>query len=226
MSGYPIVLVDLANTACVVIGGGQVAARKVAALCQAGGRPLVISPVLCESLRSQVEDGEIDVIEREFRPGDLAGVQLVIAATDDAETNEAVWREARAVGCLVNVVDDPPRCNFHVPAAVRRGDLTVAISTGGKSPLLACRIRQTLETHFDSSYGDYLDLLGELRTVAQEQIPNPARRRQFWSALLDSDVLALFRAGDARAACGRAEQIFATFRPKADDIQCRSCKSA
>ena len=114
VSSYPITLVDLAKTPCVVVGGGGVAARKVAALREAGARPVVISPALCESLRRQVEEGEIDAIQRHYQVGDLAGVRLVIAATNDPATNEAVWREAQDAGCLVNVVDDPTRCNFYV----------------------------------------------------------------------------------------------------------------
>jgi precorrin-2 dehydrogenase/sirohydrochlorin ferrochelatase len=212
VSGYPIILVDLANTPCVVVGGGEVAARKVAALRQAGARPVVISPVIGESLRGQVEVGEIDALEREYRPGDLAGVRLVIAATDDPGTNEAVWREALAAGCLVNVVDDPARCNFYVPATVRRGALTLGISTGGNSPLLARRIRQALEAQFGPAYETYVDLLGDLRPVVQEQIADPARRKQLWAALLDSNILDLLQNGDARAAWQYAEEIIETFR--------------
>jgi len=212
VSGYPVILVDLANTPCVVIGGGEVAVRKVAALCRAGARPVVISPVIGESLRGQVEAGEIGAIEREYRTGDLAGVRVVIAATDDPQTNEVVWREAQAAGCLVNVVDDPSRCNFYVPATVRRGALTISVSTGGNSPLLARRIRQALEAQFDPAYETYVDLLGSLRPVVQEQITDPARRRQLWSALLDSNILDLLRDGEAQAAKQRAEEIVETFR--------------
>jgi precorrin-2 dehydrogenase/sirohydrochlorin ferrochelatase len=212
VSGYPITLVNLDSVPCVVIGGGDVAARKVAALCQAGARPTVISLACCEPLRRRVEAGEIDTIEREYRTGDLAAVRLVIAATDDPETNERVWREAQAAGCLVNVVDDPPRCNFHVPATVRRGALTLSVSTGGNSPLLARRIRQALENEFDSAYEAYLDLLGELRPAVQQQIAEPARRKQLWVALLDSNILDLLREGDVPAAWGRADEIIEAFR--------------
>jgi len=212
VSGYPIVLVDLGNTPCAVIGGGEVAARKVAALRQAGARPVVISPALCEPLRRQAVAGEIDAVEREYRTGDLDGVRLVIAATDDPQTNEAVWREARAAGCLVNVVDDPARCNFYVPATVRRGALTVSVSTEGRSPLLARRIRQALEAQFDPAYEAYVDLLGELRPGVQEQIADPASRKQAWSALLDSNVLDLVRDGEIEAARQRAYKIVETFR--------------
>ncbi|MFZ5915703.1 MAG: precorrin-2 dehydrogenase/sirohydrochlorin ferrochelatase family protein [Chloroflexota bacterium] len=212
MSGYPIMLVGLENARCVVIGGGAVAARKAAALCKAGARPIVFSPTLCEALERQVEQGEIQAVQREYHPGDLAGARLVIAATDDPQTNEVVWREAQSVGCLVNVVDDPDRCNFHVPATVRRGALTLSISTGGNSPLLARRIRQVLEAQFDSAYDDYLDLLGGLRPVVQEQIADPARRKQLWSALLDSNILDLLREGDIETARCRVEGIVETFR--------------
>lgn len=211
MKGYPITLVDLAHTPCVVIGGGEVAARKVAGLQAAGARPVVISPALCDTLWRQVEAGEIDAIEREYRPGDLIGVRVVIAATDDVATNEAAWREAQAAGCLVNVVDDPARCNFHVPATVRRGALTLAISTGGQSPALARRIRRALEQEFDTAYERYLALLGELRPRVQEQIADPACRKAYWEALLDSDVLDLLRAGDPLAARRIAEEMIETF---------------
>ena len=205
MTGYPITLVGLDNTPCVVIGGGEVAARKVAALREAGARPVVISPALCDTLTRQVEKSEIDAIQRHYQVGDLAGVRLVIAATDDPATNEAVWREAQAVGCLVNIVDDPPRCNFYVPATVRRGALTLAVSTGGNNPLLARRIRRMLEEQFDITYEAYVELLGELRPRVQEQVVEPARRKALWEALLDSDVLDLLRAGQTQAARQRAD---------------------
>jgi precorrin-2 dehydrogenase / sirohydrochlorin ferrochelatase len=212
VSGYPIVLVDLANTPCAVIGGGEVAARKVAALRQAGARPVVISPALCEPLRSQAKGGAIEVVEREYRTGDLAGVRLVIAATDDEQTNEAVWREAQAAGCLVNVVDDPARCNFHVPATLRRGALSLSISTGGRSPSLARRIREQLETQFDPAYEGYVDLLGSLRPLVQAQVTDPARRKKAWSALLDCELLDLVREGQIDGARQQALEIVETFR--------------
>ncbi|MFN2154871.1 MAG: bifunctional precorrin-2 dehydrogenase/sirohydrochlorin ferrochelatase [Anaerolineae bacterium] len=212
MSGYSITLVDLANTPCVVVGGGEVAARKVAALREAGARPLVISPALCEPLRRQVEEGEIDAIQRRYQVGDLTGVRLVIAATDDPATNEAIWHEAQDAGCLVNIVDDPPRCNFYVPATVRRGALTLAVSTSGNSPLLARRIAKMLEQQFDMAYGTYAELLGELRPRVQAQVLEPARRKALWASILDSDVLELLRAGQTQAARQRAETIVETFR--------------
>jgi precorrin-2 dehydrogenase/sirohydrochlorin ferrochelatase len=211
VSGYPVTLVDLADARCVVVGGGEVAARKVAALCQAGARPVVISPELCDALLRQVDDGQIEEIQRQYQAGDLAGARLVIAATDDSATNEAVWREARDVGCLVNVVDDPPRCNFYVPATVRRGALTLSVSTGGSSPLLARRIREMLEQQFDQAHEPYLELLGELRPLVREQVADPARRKELWESLLDSDILELLRAGKPKAAQQRVKEILGAY---------------
>ena len=147
------------------------------------------------------------VIPRTYRAGDLRSARLVVAATDDEATNEAVWREAQRTGCLVNVVDDPARCNFYVPATVRRGALTLSVSTDGHSPLLSRRIRQQLESSFDAAYEPYIALLGELRPFVQARVPDPARRRELWQALLDSDVLDLFRLGDPAAARQRADAV-------------------
>jgi precorrin-2 dehydrogenase/sirohydrochlorin ferrochelatase len=212
VSGYPLTLVNLASARCVVVGGGTVAARKVAALREADARPVVISPELCDELQHQVDAGEIDFLPRNYQPGDLAEVRLVIAATDDPETNEAVWQEAQAVGCLVNVVDVPARCNFYVPATLRRGALTLSISTSGHSPALAGRIRRALEREFDTAYQPYVDLLGELRPQIQQQIDDPARRKALWTALLDSEILELYRSGASQAAEQRAQEIIGSFQ--------------
>jgi precorrin-2 dehydrogenase/sirohydrochlorin ferrochelatase len=184
----------------------------VASLIDAGARPVVISPALCQTLQERADQGQIEAIGRAYQPGDLAGARLVVAATDDAATNEAVWNEAQALGCLVNVVDDPPHCNVHIPATLRRGALTISISTGGNSPSLARRIRQALEQQVDAAYEPYLDLLGELRPLVQEQVADPGRRKALWEALLDSEVLALLRAGEPQAAQQRAQEIVASFQ--------------
>jgi precorrin-2 dehydrogenase/sirohydrochlorin ferrochelatase len=158
-----------------------------------------------------LEDDQIDVLPREYQPGDLAEIGLVIAATDNPATNEAVWQEAKATGCLVNVVDDPDRCNFHVPAIVRRGELTLSVSTGGNSPALARRIRRSLEQQFDSAYGPYLALLGELRPLVRERVASQAQRKMLWESLLDTQILELLRAGATDAARERAQEIVESF---------------
>jgi siroheme synthase-like protein len=211
VNSYPIALVNLDNARCVVVGGGRIAARKVTALIEAGACPVVISPALCEPLRCQAQRGEVQVIERSYRPGDLRGARFAIAATDDPAVNEAVWREAESLGCLVNVVDDPAHCTFYVPAIVRRGELTISISTGGNSPALARRLREALEAQFDAGYEPFLSLLGELRPLVQERITESARRKALWTALLDSEILDLFRQGAHHAARQRAFEIVDTF---------------
>ena len=211
MSGYPITLVGLENTRCLVVGGGEVAARKVTALREAGARPVVVSPALCEVLRQQAERGEIDAVWRAYRPGDLNGARLAIAATDDPAINEAVWRDAQAIGCLINVVDYPARCNFHVPATVRRGALTLSVSTGGTSPLLARRIREVLDQEFDAAYEPFLALLGEARPLVQARVADVGRRKALWEALLDSEILGLLRSGSPQVARQRAQEIIETF---------------
>lgn len=212
MKGYPITLVGLEDSRCIVIGGGKVAWRKVRGLQEAGARPIVISPILCPELAQQAEQGAIEVVAREYRPGDLSDATLVIAATNDPATNRAVWQEAQASGCLVNVVDDPAHCTFYVPATVRRGDLTVSISTGGQSPALARRLREMLEALLDEAYAPYVELLGALRPLVQQRIADPTRRRRLWEALLDAELLEIVRSGSYSEAKRRAEHIIDTFR--------------
>ncbi|MGC9333890.1 MAG: precorrin-2 dehydrogenase/sirohydrochlorin ferrochelatase family protein, partial [Anaerolineae bacterium] len=156
--------------------------------------------------------GEIDLLQRRYQDGDLEDARLVIAATDNPATNEAVWHEAQARGSLVNVVDDPPHCNFYVPATVRRGALTLSISTAGTSPALARRIRQSLEQQFDAVYARYLALLGRLRPLIQETVPDSQCRKALWEELLDSDILDLLRADAHAAAEARASEILRAYQ--------------
>jgi len=143
VSNYPVVLVNL-EEGVVVVGGGEVAARKVEGLLAAGANVTVISPQLAPALEEFLAQGRITALRRPYRPGNLAGARLVIAATDDPQVNQAVGREARERGCPVNVVDDPAHCTVYIPAVVRRGPVTLAIGTGGASPVLAARLRREI----------------------------------------------------------------------------------
>lgn len=213
MSGYAIVLTGLAGRRCVVVGGGAVAARKVAALVEAGARPVVISPEPGPELEEMAAAGQVEPIRRRYRAGDLAGATLAIAATDDRSVNAAVSDEAQGTGVLVNVVDDPERCTFIVPAVIRRRDLLIAISTGGGSPALARHLRQALEPVADPAYGDLLALLAGLRPRVQQQIA-PSGQRPVWDRLLDGELLACLRAEGVEAARERAERIVEGFRTR------------
>src|SRR6476646_4098570 len=141
---YPIVLTNLHEARCIVVGGGPVAERKVEALLESAARVTVISPRLTSQLEALVADGQVEHIERAFECGDLADTTLVIAATDNPDVNAAVARAAHSARILVNVVDNPTAGTFNTVAAVRQGDLLLGISTGGTSPAVAALIRRTL----------------------------------------------------------------------------------
>ncbi len=200
MKSYPVCLIDLSRRRTVVIGGGRVALRKVQGLLAAEASITLVSPEVIPELESVSRAGLLAWVPRAYQPGDLSGAFLVIAATDDPQVNQAIWEEAMQVGCLINVVDDPARSNFIVPALVRRGELLLAVSTGGASPALARRIRERLEGEFGAEYGDLVALLGELRPVLLAAFPAGQARLEAALRLLDSDIMAvLARAGYAQA---------------------------
>ncbi len=211
MSGYPVVLAGLETRRCVVVGGGAVAARKVKSLAEAGAHPIVISPELCEEMEEAVGAGSATAIRRKYRPGDLEGAALVIAATDDEAVNRAVADECRRNGILLNVVDRPTLCTFTVPSVIRRGDLLVTISTGGGSPAFAKHVRQVLESVLDPAYGDALAIFAELRPRIRRDVP-ATKQSVLWDRLLDGEVLACLRSEGVDAARALAEQIVRDFR--------------
>lgn len=205
MSGYPIVLVNLSRGA-VVVGGGEVAARKVAGLLEGNAAVTVISPHLCPALEVLAAQGRITVLRRPYQYGDLAGAALAFACTADPKTNEAVWREAQERGCPVNVADDPARCTFYVPAVVRRGPVVIAMGTGGASPALAARLRQEIAAYIGPEYGTLAQILAELRPLVQARLPQE-RRKAFWQELIEA-LLPILRRGETTAARQAAEALF------------------
>jgi precorrin-2 dehydrogenase/sirohydrochlorin ferrochelatase len=190
---YSICLIGMERRRAIVVGGGNVAARKVEELLGAGAQVTVIGPALSPELKTLAEARRIAVIGRPYREGDLSGAFLVIAATDDSEVNQMVWREAEQSGCLVNVVDDPLHCNFITPAILRRGDVTITVSTGGASPALARRLREQLETLVDPEYGDLATLLAELRSELQSRYEVEKDRRKAAFRLVDSDLMSIIK---------------------------------
>lgn len=197
---YPVLL-DLRDARVLVVGGGAVATRKVEALVDFGARPEVVSPALTTELRSLLQAAGLSWRARGYEPGDAAGCRLVIAATDRAEVNAAVAREAREAGAWVNVVDDPAASTFQVPATVREGEITVALSTGGASPLLARRLRERLESVVTPGLGRAAATLRETRGRVQARWPaDEARRREFWFRLITQDFL-------DSAIAGRDEEV-------------------
>lgn len=185
---YPVML-RLWGQRCLVVGAGDVAARKVEALLACKAEVVVVAPEVGEALQALAEAGQVRVHRRLFRPSDLAGCRLAIAATDRPEVNRAVAEEARKRGVWVNVVDEPALCDFAAPAVVRRGPVVVAVSTGGASPALAAALRRQLEEAVGPAYGVLAERLRALRPWVQQRLPKPEDRRAFWQAALAPEVL-------------------------------------
>lgn len=210
MTDYPICLNNLHRTRCIVVGGGNVAERKVRSLLETGATVRVISPDLTETLQEWAAQGAIQHVPRAYQPGDLEGAFLTFAATDNREINQAISVEAESRRSLVNVVDDPELCNFTVPAVVHRGSLTVSISTAGQSPALAAYLRQQIEEFVGPEYAHFLDILGELRDQVITSCPAD-RRRDLWYRLIESDILDLLRRGMIREAQEKANDLVNTY---------------
>ena len=159
----------------LLVGAGSIAEQKLGGLLDAGAAVTVVAPQASATIRELAGSAQLQWAAREFLASDLDGVFIAIAATGNPEVNERVFRESGARGVLCNAVDEPERCHFYYPAVVRRGDLQIAISTNGKSPALAQRIRLELEAMFDAAYADWLQWLGNVRDlyfrtqVAREQ---------------------------------------------------------
>jgi precorrin-2 dehydrogenase / sirohydrochlorin ferrochelatase len=158
----------------------------------------VVAPALAPGLQALAEAGRIEARPRPYADGDLAGAALAIAATDERDVNARVAAEARARGVWLNAADDPERCDFILPAVIRRGDLQVAVSTGGRSPALARRVREDLERLLPAEYADLVPLLADVRAeLRHEGVEVPPER---WQSALDDYVLARLRAGDLAGA--------------------------
>ncbi len=203
---YPVAL-DLCGRSCVVVGGDEAARAKVEGLLASGARVTVVAPELVPGLAARAASGAVRHRARPYRPGDLAGAFLAISVVRDPAVAGPFWEEAEALGIPANVMDDPPRCSFLAPSIVRRGDLTLAISTAGRAPALAVRLREWLERELGEEYGRFLELAGELRSPLAARRPDFAERRDLWYRLVDSDVLELLRRGDEEAASRRVAEI-------------------
>ena len=189
---YPAFL-DLNEKLCVVIGGGDVAERKVNGLLGCGARVTVVSPTMTLGLESLVEDRRVNWKSRGYRTGDLKGSFLAIAATDQEDANQSVAEEASGLGILLNVADVPSLCNFIAPSVIQRGEVTVAISTGGASPALARKLRQTLESSELLAYAELATILTQARNEMKRRGTqvNPDR----WQSCINSHLVDLVQRG-------------------------------
>jgi precorrin-2 dehydrogenase / sirohydrochlorin ferrochelatase len=189
---FPIFL-KLEARKCVIVGGGMIAEQKLSSLLEAGALVTVISPAATATIERYAREGLITWSNKVFEPVDLEGALLVIAATAHREIDEAIYREAERRGVLCNAVDDPPRCQFYYPSVIRRGDLQIAISTNGKSPALAQRLRKELEITFDATYEYWLEWLGRVRELYFSSPIEPQTRLQSLHRIASRSVYERFR---------------------------------
>ena len=196
--GYYPVFLELEGMTVLVIGGGKVAERKIAALRDCGANILLISKELNDKLKVLIDKDEIEFLGTEFNEEALDKVFLVVAATDDFQLNHQISLIARKKGLLVNAVDQPSDCNFIVPSVVRSGDLMIAISTSGKSPALAKKIRKELETQFGKEYEIFLTLMGFVREQILSLGYQQEENSKIFNAIIDSNIFQALSQGDLK----------------------------
>jgi precorrin-2 dehydrogenase/sirohydrochlorin ferrochelatase len=179
----------------LIVGGGAVGTRKVHTLLECGAQVFVVSPDPTSQLLQLASEGSITLYKRAYRSDDVAGMFLVIGATDDETLNHQISEDAEREQILCNIADRPEVCNFILPSIVRRGDLVITISTSGKSPALAKRLRQKLETQFGREYTDFLLLMGAIRQKLLKQAHEPEAHKALFNRLIDSDLIELMQTG-------------------------------
>jgi len=198
MMYYPAFM-KIADKRCVVCGGGEVAFRKVQALLDCGASVEVISPSTCPELTGMAEAGKIKIHRREYREGDLQGACITIAATDNRETNAAIAGEAQRSGSIVNAVDDAGSSDFIMPAYFKRGDIIIAVSTSGKSPALARKLRTSLKRQLGPEYANLVQLVSEVRAEIKQR--GLKVNENAWQESLNLELLTgLIREGKATEA--------------------------
>lgn len=194
MRYYPLFL-DIAGKACVVVGGGAVAERKVSSLLKAGARVTVISPRLTKGLSSMVRSGSVSHLGRNYRAGDLDGAALVVSASGSRAVNARVAGDAEANGVPVNVVDDPALSTFIVPSMVARGPLTFAVSTSGECPAYARTLREALDNTVGDEYATFVEILGAVRRVLLKSGVKGVKKDKMLEAVINSPLPEWIRDG-------------------------------
>jgi len=196
MRYYPVNL-DIKNRKCLVIGGGDVGTRKVITLLECMASVTVVSPDASEKLLKLAGSDMITLIKRSYIESDLEGMFLVICATDDEELNRQVSRDAENLNILCNIADRPEACNFILPALMKRGDLVIAVSTSGKSPAFAKKIRKDLEKQYGVEYADFLKLMGAIRKKLLRNSHEPEEHKPLFEKLINKDIALLIKNNDA-----------------------------
>jgi precorrin-2 dehydrogenase / sirohydrochlorin ferrochelatase len=199
MAYYPI-MIDLTGREVLVVGGGLVAGRKITTLIEYGASVSVVAKELSPELKNLADSGKVKYLGGEFSMVFLKDKFLAFAATDDQELNRRISLAAHAKGMLINAVDQPSDCTFIVPSIIRRGDLIVAVSTSGKSPALAKRIREQLTSLFGHEYELFLRMMGKVRANVLAKGAEQKENSNLFHSLVDSGLLDAIRANDLKKA--------------------------
>lgn len=211
-SSYPV-FVDLRDKTALLVGGGEVALRKAQGLAGTGCRLTVVAKAFCPAFQGWLERHPCRVERRAYRDGEATQYFLVISATDDAEVNRRVFEDARGAERLINVVDQPRLCNIYIPSRIERGDLQIAISSGGTCPAFSRWLRLELEEAIPERYGPLLQRLAAIRRRIQEAVPSSAVRKRILERLLRSEAVRRFLSGDDQL-LSRLEKGWERARPQ------------
>ena len=196
---YPIFL-DIEERPVVIIGGGEVCARKAETMMKYGAHVTIVSPAFTAEIQQWAREGKLALREKRYDAGDLDGANIVIASTDDTTVNEQIAADCRARRIPVNVVDVTPLCEFIVPAIIEKGSIQIAVSTGGKSPALARTLKEDLQRTVGPEYAEVNDVMGTLRDGAKSVLPTDVDRKRFFDGILAQGILDMLRDGRRREA--------------------------
>ena len=197
--GYPVCL-DLNNKPCLVIGGGAVACRKVTSLLEYGATVRVITIDACLKLQRLAEESSVDLRLRPYEDGDEDGHILVFSATGDADVNRRIYENCQKKNIWLNAADDPPNCDFYVPAQLQYGPLSIAVSTSGNSPVLAAHIKDIIAEHITKEYGILAGLFGEVRADVNASGRSMEEKKALYESLLSNGYVSMLKtdAGEAQ----------------------------
>ncbi|MGI6413941.1 MAG: precorrin-2 dehydrogenase/sirohydrochlorin ferrochelatase family protein [Syntrophomonadaceae bacterium] len=210
MAYYPI-FINLEGKNCLIIGGGKVAERKAATLLDYKANIRIVSPQVEDTIDKWSQEHRLSWRQGEFQESDLKDIFMAFVATDDQKITESVVQLCRSRGILVNAVDDPPSCDFFVPSILRQQSLVIAISTEGKSPMFAKRLRKELEKIITPAYGELVELLGEQRDFVKKNIHNISERAKLFEEMVYSDALELLKAGEKDKARERIKKCISSW---------------
>ena len=192
MKYYPVNL-DVKNRKCLIVGGGRVGTRKVITLLDCGAIIIVVSPVASEKLLELADNSMITMKKRPYQASDLDGMFLVFGTTDDEVLNRQISADAEKLNMLCNIADRPNVCNFILPSIVNRGDLVISISTSGKSPAFAKKLRKELEKQFGVEYAEFLRLMGAIREKLLSEKHEPEAHKHLFEQFINSDLVEMIK---------------------------------